>query len=62
MRVTVQYTDGQTVEPVVETDRVNQLSECSENIPRAVVIRELLAAAGNNSSPINFGSHGHRKE
>jgi hypothetical protein len=53
VRVTVQYTDGQTVEPVVETDKVNQLSECSENILCALVIRVLIAVTGNNSSPIN---------
>jgi len=50
VRVTVQYTDGQTVEPVVETDRVNQLPECSENVLCAVVLRVIIAATGNNSS------------
>jgi len=62
VRVTVQYTDGQTVEPVVETDRVNQLSECSENIVCALVLRVLIAATGNFSLPINLSFHGHRKE
>jgi len=58
----MQYTDGQTVEPVVETDRVNQLSECNENIVCALVLRVLIAATGNINSPINLRFHGHRKE
>ena len=62
MQVTVQYTDGQTVEPVVETHRVNQLSECTEKIVCAFVLRVLIAATGNNSSPMDLRFHGNRQE
>jgi hypothetical protein len=49
----MQYTDGQTVKPVVETDRVKHLSEGIENIVRALVIPLLLAVTGNNTSQMN---------